>query len=727
MAGRVGVDREGRTEIRAWEGIWTCPGSATRAGPAARAPRWEGSGIGAYPGAPRSAPMPTPREDPAADAPLSPGRRRAFLTVLVLLPVLFFVVLEAGLRLGGYGDAYPLFVPVEGADSLLTPNREVARRYFARTASVPTPNPDVFAADKVEGTVRIVAQGGSSAAGYPFYRGASFPQILGTRLRLAYPGRDVEVVNTAMAAVNSFTLLDLVDEVIDQDPDVVVIYAGHNEFYGALGAASTESLGKSPGLVRAYLRLRRFRTVQLVRDVVAWAAALGGDAPEAGRPPSGTLMARMIGEQNVPYGGELYRAGKRQFEANLDALLAAYQRAGVPVYVSTLASNEHDQRPFVSSLGEATDEAAWTRAAQGGIDAYEAGRPQDALPLLQQATALDTLAADPFFALGHVYDALGRPDDARAAFARARDLDALRFRAPAEFNDVIRRAAAAHGATVVEGERALRRVSPGGVVGRRVMLEHLHPNLDGYSVLADAFFDALVADRVLGDDPRPAPPGRLVRLVTPMDSLTGRIRVAQLTAGWPFRPDESQPVRLDTSRTPVYVARLARDVMGGAAWLPAADSLAGLFQRDGRIRDALVTRRAVLQAYPFLASAWSQLASLELARVQREGRDDRLPYVAGLFQQALDRDPDHVPALAVLGALALQAGDRTRAIGYLERAVALAPETPQALYNLSGAYLLDGRLDQAIAVAERLVRQAPDDARYQALLAGLRRDAAARP
>ncbi|WP_420455175.1 tetratricopeptide repeat protein [Rubrivirga sp.] len=664
-------------------------------------------------------------EDPAPDAALSPGRRRAFVAVLVLLPVLFFVLLEAGLRLGGYGDTYPLFVPVEGVDSLLTPNREVARRYFTQTASVPTPNPDVFAADKVEGTVRIIAQGGSSAAGYPFYRGASFPQILGTRLRLAYPDRDVEVVNTAMAAVNSFTLLDLADEVIEQDPDAVVIYAGHNEFYGALGAASTESLGRSPGLVRAYLWLRRFRTVQLVRDVVGRVAALGGDARPAGRPPSNTLMARMIGEQNVPYGGEIYQAGREQFEQNLSRLLAAYEAAGIPVYVSTLASNEHDQRPFITSLGEATDEAAWTEVAQGGIDAYEAGRAGDALPLLERATALDTLAADPFFALGHVYEALGRPDDARAAFARARDLDALRFRAPAEFNAVVRRVAVEHGATVVEGERALRAVSPGGVVGRRVMLEHLHPNLNGYGVLADAFFDAIVADGLLGDEARPTPPGRLVRLVTPMDSLIGRMRVAQLTAGWPFRPEESQPVRIDTARTPAYVAGLARDVMGGVAWLPAADSLASLFERDGRLRDALVTRRAVLQAYPFLASAWSQLAALELTRVQREGRDDRLPYVASLFQQALDRDPDHVPALAVLGALALQAGDRPAAVGYLERAHAVEPDTPQVLYNLSGAYLMERRFDDAIALAERLVRLRPDDPQARALLAGLRRDAAA--
>ena len=29
-----------------------------------------------------------------------------------------------------------------------------------------------------------------------------------------------------------------------QEPDAVLIYAGHNEYYGALGVGSTESLGR---------------------------------------------------------------------------------------------------------------------------------------------------------------------------------------------------------------------------------------------------------------------------------------------------------------------------------------------------------------------------------------------------------------------------------------------------------------------------------------------------
>ena len=41
-----------------------------------------------------------------------------------------------------------------------------------------------------------------------------------------------------MAAVNSYVLLDFVDEILDVDPDAVLIYAGHNEYLGVFGVAS---------------------------------------------------------------------------------------------------------------------------------------------------------------------------------------------------------------------------------------------------------------------------------------------------------------------------------------------------------------------------------------------------------------------------------------------------------------------------------------------------------
>ena len=667
-------------------------------------------------GPPTGAASPDAARSDAADAPaLSPGTRRAFWVATALLPVVFFVLLEGGLRLFGYGGSYPLFVEAEGAPpGTLVPSRDVARRYFANN-NPPTPNADFFLAEKPPGAFRIVVQGGSSAAGYPFYRGASFAQILNTRLGLAYPDREVEVVNTAMAAVNSFTLVDLADEVLEIEPDAVLIYAGHNEYYGALGAASTESVGGSPGLVRAYLALRRFRTVQLLRGLLAGVQRASADRAE-GAPPSNTLMARMVGEQAVPYGSDVYRAGAEQFADNLGALLAVYERAGVPVWIGTLASNERDQRPFVTAHAAGVDEGAWRADLDRAIAAVEGGAGPDAL---RAVVDQDTLAADAPFVLGHALLAAGDGPGARRAFGRARDLDALRFRAPTAFNGIIRQQAARHGATVVEVEDALRAVSPDGLVGSRTMLEHLHPNLAGYAVIADAFFQALVESGRVGPAPQPTPPGRLVKLVTAMDSVAGYIRLDQLTASWPFRPSERRPFRLDTTRTPAFVAERARATLAGEPWLAEADALARFYEARRDLAGALLTRRAIVQAYPFLAEPYVHLANLELRRLST-GDPGEMAYVEGLYGQALARDSANATAHAMLGALRLQGGDPGTAVFHLQRAVEAAPAETRPLYNLAGAYAMLGRWDEAQAAAARLVQIEPGNERFARLAAGVR-------
>jgi len=70
---------------------------------------------------------------------------------------------------------------------------------------------------------------------FPMAGWASPAALLQQRLQRAYPDRNVEVINTAMAAVTSYVLLDCRRDHCQQ-PDAVVIYTGHNE-YLASGAS----------------------------------------------------------------------------------------------------------------------------------------------------------------------------------------------------------------------------------------------------------------------------------------------------------------------------------------------------------------------------------------------------------------------------------------------------------------------------------------------------------
>ena len=96
----------------------------------------------------------------------------------------------------------------------------------------------------------------------------SFSRYVKKRLELVYPNTPIEVVNISMTAINSYTLLDLFPGILDQKPNLVLIYAGHNEYYGALGVGSVESFGNSRLLIKSILYLNQFKTTQLIRNFI---------------------------------------------------------------------------------------------------------------------------------------------------------------------------------------------------------------------------------------------------------------------------------------------------------------------------------------------------------------------------------------------------------------------------------------------------------------------------
>jgi lysophospholipase L1-like esterase len=426
-------------------------------------------------------------------------------------------------------------------------------------------------------------QGESSAAGFPYGLGAALAGVLDQRLERTFPEREIEVISTAMAAVNSYALVDFADEIIAQQPDAVLVYVGHNEFLGILGVGSSMRLAATPGMTRAFLAARDLRLFQLMAHAYArWQPEAGVPAPSAGD----SLMARVAGERSIALNSETYRRGLQQFESNLGRLLARYRAAGVPVFIGTLVSNERDQAPL---------------AILGGAEGDAAGAAKTAYNAAQDAEAAGQHAA------------------AREGYAWARDLDPLRFRAPAAFNDLVRRVAEAHGAKVVEVQAAFAGASEHGLIGERLLLEHVHPNLDGYFLLADAFNDALLASKLLPapDAPLSDEDARAGMPVSDIDRYLGDYKVMRIKAGWPFASSYQPPV-LPPPTT--EGARLAQELYRERlSWPEAQEALRRHYQASGDARGHAHVTAILADAFPFAGSLQFEtaVALIELGR-QRE-------------------------------------------------------------------------------------------------------------
>ena len=642
------------------------------------------------------------------------GRKRWVFSILMMgIPFLFFLILEAGLRLVGYGQSYPLFISFEEGPAYRYQNPDVARRYFAAQRRVPNSNIDFFRATKEPNGFRLFVQGGSSAAGYPFYHGGMFSRMLEQRLQQTFPDRDIEVINTAMAAVNSYTMVDLVDEIIAEQPDAILIYAGHNEYYGALGVASAESFGRVQSLVRVYLKLRDFRTVQALRNGLSWIRR--GLQGEVVVDEESTLMERIVGEQTIPIGSTLYKQGLEQFRKNLETLLARYKEINIPVFVGTLASNERDHRPFISRLSEQTDEELWANLNQQARATMARGDTAATLGLFDAMIKLDASVADAHYTRGRLLEALGRYTEARSAFIRAKDLDQLRFRAPEELNEIIRDVAKDYGAIVVETQRALIEASRGNIIGNELMVEHLHPNLDGYFVIADAFYRALKIYGLI--EPKWTHPvskerARTERLHTEVDSLVGMYRIRKLMGGWPFQPVGTVDRYLDTLKAQTIPEQVALDLYRNkVSWRMATNNLRAYYEQKGEYHRALQAALAMVQEYPLDPVAYIAGGDVLI----KQGRYEE----ALVYYYAANDLTESPQANRMIGAILLRQKDQIGAISYLEKALTEKPDDMVSLYNLAGAYTLEQQYERARETVNTLLRLDPDHADAQRLLASL--------
>jgi tetratricopeptide (TPR) repeat protein len=614
-------------------------------------------------------------EESVSKSPLiiSPSKRGFFLLVALLIPLFFLVLLEAGLRLCHYGGNTDLFISTPDETShYYGINLDVSKRYFTWSSFNPSPRKDLFLKEKPKNGYRIFVLGESTTAGFPYGNNLTFTRILNRRLSDTFPDRRIEIVNTAMTAISSYSLLDFMDEILEQQPDAILIYAGHNEFYGALGVGSMESLGRIPGVVRAYLKLERLKTFVLLRDAIGliYKAISGVSDDDSKKDPMETEMARIVKDQTIPFGSSLYEAGKNQFCYNMHAILQKSREAGIPVVISELVSNVRDQSPFIS------------------ID-------RDTVP-----------SARKMFEGAQSLEKEGKYDEARKAYYMAKDLDALRFRAPEEFNEIIHSLAGEFAVPVVPMKSYFEAASPKGCIGNNLMYEHLHPRIDGYFLMADAFYNTMRQENFISADwqKRTITPSAYYRQhwgFTLLDSVYAALTITHLKGGWPFKK-EGRNVALYLYTPVTKEDSVALEILktGNTTLEMGHIELARYHETRKEYEQALREYEALIYTVPnldlFYESAMNILLTTQQYRRALLLMEDALKYNESGF------------IYKWIGQTRLALGETQEGILALEKASVLLPKDAQVLYNLTRACYNTSQFEKGDATLARFKSMVPN-------------------
>jgi lysophospholipase L1-like esterase len=429
----------------------------------------------------------------------SRSKRWAFRASAMLLGLSPFLIAEAMLRIADWqpptpiGDPFvdfqsirPLFIADDHKQMMVTAANRL--EYF---------RPESFAIEKHEDEFRIFCVGGSTVQGRPYAIETSFTKWLELALQAADSSRRWEVINCGGVSYASYRLVPVVQEILRYEPDLIVLYTGHNEF---LEDRSYQFAKNIPEFVAdSYAELSRLKTLQYLHGRF-------GSNPGANDTVDSKEMLSTEVQALLDYQGglEFYHRDAKwrrsvvdHFEFNLRRIIDFSTRAEVPIAIVDPPANLIDCPPFKSEHTSGLTAEELSRVQQMVEQAIAAPATDRSIQLLEQAIAMDPDHAGTHFQIGSGYTQASRSQEAKRHFRLARDEDICPLRITEPLTHVIRTVATDTETPCIEVRRKFEELSEGAIPGNNLFFDHVHPSFRGHQVIALEIIKTLQAMKIV--------------------------------------------------------------------------------------------------------------------------------------------------------------------------------------------------------------------------------------
>jgi tetratricopeptide (TPR) repeat protein len=653
------------------------------------------------------------------------------LVAMVAAPLVLVTLLEAALRIAGYGYPTAFLLPASrDGRKVLEQNNHFGWRFFGPKLAR-LPNPISIAQVKAANTRRIFVFGESAAKGDP-QPPFGLSRMLEALLSMRHPGPAFEVVNTSMTAINSYVILPTARDCAGADGDIWVVYMGNNEVVGPFGAGTVFGRQTPPlPLIRAQIALKTARTGQWLDAVARAVGSSAADQDEW----HGMIMFL---DHQVPADDARMDLVYHHFARNLADIIKAGEQGGAGIVLSTVAVNLRDCPPLGSQHRRglsAADRITWDNLYQRGSAAADAGKTEEAALIFRQAAQLDDRFAELRFREGECALALGRKAEAQEQFGAARELDTLRFRCDSRLNELIRQAASNRvneRVLLADAEQSFAEQSADGLPGAELFYEHVHLTFEGNYLLArtiaaqvEKLLPASTASNGAADHEWPSAADCARRLGwTDWSKLIGLREILTRLKEAPFTLQlhhdakvsslKAAAARLAPAAQPAGINHALQVCQAALAAKPddppLLSLLASLQKAAGNPVAAAASARRELELLPNDSDGWRQLAGILVQQQQREDAAEAL-------RRATELDPQNAQ-LVYERAEMLRSMDRSQeAIRAYRRSLSLQPHFGLAWIGLGEAYKKMGRNDEA----DDCFRKAPAHHVYRGEAAALAR------
>ena len=352
-------------------------------------------------------------------------------------------------------------------------------------------NHQTFPVNKGKDVFRIFCLGGSTTYGRPYDDRTSFSGWLRLFLPAVDSGKHWQVINVGGISYASYRAARLMEELSTYDPDLFIVYSGHNEF---LESRTYNDLLEIPDFIR---NLKVYASHTRIYSALYDLFYTPGNILPA---EVDALLDNSIGPDDYERDDELKAAILEDYEKSLYSMTKVSQDVGASLILVTPASNLADFSPFKSdpSPGLTKEEINKVDSLRSiALEHLSEANYHMSRKLLKQALEIDHRNAEILYLNGRVLHAQDSVEEARHLYIKSRDEDVCPLRALSPVRSILKNVAESEKTGFVDFVSIVNNHSPDGIPGSELFLDHVHPTIEGNRLLAKAIIEEMVVEGIV--------------------------------------------------------------------------------------------------------------------------------------------------------------------------------------------------------------------------------------
>ncbi len=610
------------------------------------------------------------------------------------------MILEGLIGLSGYGISDEPFMESESYPGKYITNDNFGRLYFPFSRAKPNISINSMLIEKPASGIRIFVVGENSAFGIPWTPNGKAAQFIHHLLKEAFSENSVEVLDLSIPGINSHGMLNIIKRLAKYDPDAIILYPGHNEFYGSLAPASVDYLGLRRGNIKSYLGFHKYRLFQLLKDLYVNYVR----ETEPVEIQTDALIESIARPIEIKPKSKLYKAVLDNFSENLKEMLEYAESKDLLLLGVVPTSNFADKAPFKACLEDISDHDKWLEEIEKGRAFLQAEKQEEALSYFSETVARFGSNADLEYLIAKALAQSGDIYSARDYFRMAVDSDCLPFRSPTAFNREMEKLFGEHGQPVVNVGPLMDRTSTNGIRGNEFFLDAVHFSLMGVAAMAERIGSELIF--LLGGNRRPYPEATYLDVlinkvgITPIDIAIAELRTTSIRSHWPYKENERTVPPFSGFRGEHTEELAYKVVEEELSWRDAHRFYADSLYDSGFPNEAAKEYRALVVDNIEDIEPYHRLATNLIKKGFFEEAFELLEQSLQLEETAF--------ALKWKGSILLGSSLEEEAVEVLIQAHFMEPFDLEILYNLTSALIETERLEDAKVTLRSMIAAAPN-------------------